>query len=466
MRADELLELSGVSDPNRRKCKAPGSPRRSLRNLSPRRSQRNLTAWDARWHSTESMFTESGGAAGNSGIAPVHAPRTLKSAEFRQTHDCAGIESIREFCVRELVQNANSESSDELESGPGHTAEPRSLYSVSHLLCCVCGILPFQEGCCSVVYKLLLLSLLTGMLIYSMALTVAPSTEAGLVYQCLSSSACALGGVLGVTYLWLNRIHQLLGPHHRPLEFYAAHYDFIYEWRRVSLRHFVKVCAIWLWMVLGRAITQVGIYDCSLRQIAVTEHIYMFAVATGVVVMTFFCFLHIFCGLELAIDRYCVRFFQAQDVVKGVAEWNILQAILRRAGSTIDTCVLAVGTVIGGLVVVAGVELLSGSITGFADAALFWGSSGLPPMVLAHYTCFAAAAITEKCQRVPPLVNSWDFGGDHLDPTRQYVVRYISDSAAGFYVKGVRMSGLMAMKVAYAFGTVAFALLTKTSFAT
>jgi len=50
---------------------------------------------------------------------------------------------------------------------------------------------------------------------------------------------------------------------------------------------------------------------------------------------------------------------------------------------------------------------------------------------------------------VPALVNSWMLseGCRQIDHERQYIVQYISNSAAGFYVKGVRLSTVMALKL-------------------
>eukprot|EP00811_Abedinium_folium_P007262 NODE_1669_length_2406_cov_30.793769.p1 GENE.NODE_1669_length_2406_cov_30.793769~~NODE_1669_length_2406_cov_30.793769.p1 ORF type:complete len:654 (-),score=70.55 NODE_1669_length_2406_cov_30.793769:265-2226(-) len=380
-------------------------------------------------------------------------------------HSCSSrssVDSIRAFCENALVHKLSMQHREP----PFHNiADPWSLHVMTHWLCCVCGIIPFQVGACSAVYQFLPLCVIACMLVYSAVLSAVSPNEAGFVYQCLSSTVYALGGVCGLAHLWLNRIHLLLGPHQRPLEFYAVRCDFIHDWRRISLRHFVKVCAIWMWMVMGRIAMQVGVYDCSLREVLYTVHIYIFGVTCGVVAIIFFCILHIFCGLELAIDKCCVRFFEAKDFGKGVAEWNILQAMLRRAASTIDSCVLTVGTAMLGVLLLSGVEMLNGSVTGPMEA-VHCCVSGLPPMVLAHYTCFRAAAITEKCQRVPALVNSWDFGGESFDLMRQYAVRYVTDSAAGFYVKGVRINAFMALKFAYAFGAIVFALLTKTVFTT
>eukprot|EP00811_Abedinium_folium_P031717 NODE_5183_length_1800_cov_3.346683.p1 GENE.NODE_5183_length_1800_cov_3.346683~~NODE_5183_length_1800_cov_3.346683.p1 ORF type:complete len:435 (+),score=53.89 NODE_5183_length_1800_cov_3.346683:84-1307(+) len=378
----------------------------------------------------------------------------------------SSVDSIRAFCENILVSASSSDSNNlapAREPAFRNSTDTQSLHVVTHWLCCVCGIIPFQVGACSAAYRLLPLCLTACMLVHCTAMSLVSLKETHVDFQYLSATVCGLGGVLGLAHFWLGRLHQLLGPHHRPLELYAAKYNFIYQWRSASLRCFVMLCATWLCMLIGRTAMLVGDYDRSLREVFRTEHIYIFGYLIGIVIMICFCFLHIFCGLELAIDMYCARLFETKDFGKGAAEWNILQALLRKSASTIDSCLLAVTTAMVGLLVLAGVEILTGSDDGRVQAPLWWVSC-LPMMALTLYTCFRAAAITEKCQRVPALVNSWDFGGEGFEIIRQYTVRYITDSAAGFYVKGVRINALMALKLAYVFGTVMFALLTRTVF--
>merc|ERR1712107_374078 len=85
-----------------------------------------------------------------------------------------------------------------------------------------------------------------------------------------------------------------------------------------------------------------------------------------------------------------------------------------------------------------------------------WCGWVLPPVSLFLYTLFRAATVTEKCSRVPALLNSWRFGESEVDHGRQHLVQYITHSAAGFYVKGVRLNAYMALKLTYLLMTVMF----------
>ena len=76
-----------------------------------------------------------------------------------------------------------------------------------------------------------------------------------------------------------------------------------------------------------------------------------------------------------------------------------------------------------------------------------------------------AAAVTEKASRVSPLVNSWTFEDgrhetlpDWMDLDRQYVVQYINQSEAGFYIQGVRLRFFQVSKMCYYFAVILFAV--------
>merc|ERR1712034_118767 len=90
----------------------------------------------------------------------------------------------------------------------------------------------------------------------------------------------------------------------------------------------------------------------------------------------------------------------------------------------------------------------------------------LPPMVTCFFAgavLFKAAVVTEKCARVPALVNSvlHQEDSEQLDPKRQYVVQFISQSSAGMDVKGVRITAQTVMKSLYLCGALALAVLSQ-----
>merc|ERR1719440_421439 len=60
---------------------------------------------------------------------------------------------------------------------------------------------------------------------------------------------------------------------------------------------------------------------------------------------------------------------------------------------------------------------------------------------------FKAAEVTDKCTRVPSLINSCDFGCD-IDADRTYVVEYVLNSSAGFHIFEIRLTSGETMKFA------------------
>ena len=73
---------------------------------------------------------------------------------------------------------------------------------------------------------------------------------------------------------------------------------------------------------------------------------------------------------------------------------------------------------------------------------------------------FTAAEVTERCTRVPSLVNACIFGPG-TDADRHYLVQYIVNSSAGFYMFQVRITSQMTVKFAHFFAVATFAVLTQ-----
>jgi len=89
-----------------------------------------------------------------------------------------------------------------------------------------------------------------------------------------------------------------------------------------------------------------------------------------------------------------------------------------------------------------------------------------PPTLYFFYVMLRAAAVTEKASRVGPLVNSWNLQEEAdtplgMDLDRQYVVQYINQSQAGFFMKGVRITGFDVQKMLYYFAALTFTLVSR-----
>lgn len=193
--------------------------------------------------------------------------------------------------------------------------------------------------------------------------------------------------------------------------------------------------------------------------------------ATAVLCAMFYCSLHICCALQLAIDHYCLHIFDAQGAASSIAQWNVLQAMLRRAAQSIEGAFIAASTGVLCVVVLTFLEVFGlfasdqNSVISLAPregvCMGLWAGWLLPPTALVFYVVFRAAAITEHCKRVPSLVNSWIIEDGEVDHEKQYAVQYIRHSSAGFYVKGVRLNATWAFKLSYMSGVLLFTLLTQ-----
>ena len=75
---------------------------------------------------------------------------------------------------------------------------------------------------------------------------------------------------------------------------------------------------------------------------------------------------------------------------------------------------------------------------------------------------FKASEVTDRCARVPSLINAYDFGSTtDFDEERQYVVEYVLHSDAGFHVFEIRLTSAMTLKFAYVCAIGFFTLLTQ-----
>jgi len=183
--------------------------------------------------------------------------------------------------------------------------------------------------------------------------------------------------------------------------------------------------------------------------------------------------LHIFSGLELAIDSFSVNFFRDMDFQNALAEWNVLQALLRHVSSKLSASLLVLGFSAGASVLYLIEQAFVRNDVESGIPFILQNLWALPPSIIFLYTVMGAAAVTEKVTRVSPLVNSWDFaemGGDVSEETeewmnlgRQYLVQYINQSEAGFYMQGVRIRIFQVTKMCYYLGAVLFAVASQVS---
>lgn len=186
-----------------------------------------------------------------------------------------------------------------------------------------------------------------------------------------------------------------------------------------------------------------------------------FSIVFGLFTAVAFYHLHNCLGLELIIDEFSVRFVDDDgDITELIAMWNMTNVLLRRTANCLEGSILALQTSVPPAVLLTAMHLLGHkSLTCGSCVQSIFGM--LPPVVLALYTLFRTAAVTEKCIHVPAFVNSWITDGSAMEQEHHHFVQYIFNSSAGFYIKGLRLTTFMVVKVTYFLGMLGFSLVVR-----
>ncbi|CAE7250375.1 unnamed protein product, partial [Symbiodinium sp. CCMP2592] len=160
---------------------------------------------------------------------------------------------------------------------------------------------------------------------------------------------------------------------------------------------------------------------------------------------------HFLRGLDKCLDCWCYDISQHADFSFGVQSWNRMQALLKCVGRHLASSFVSMQAIAFlGFVytlgsIVAMVLMQSDTVV---THLIFDGLSSLP-LLLLFMVCMAVsangAALTEKCRIIPSLVNQMP-SEEPVEHDRQYLVQFISDSAAGFIVKDVPLTREMFAK--------------------
>jgi hypothetical protein len=339
-------------------------------------------------------------------------------------------------------------------------------FEIPRWMMCICGVLPFGTGVMAKVYCLSVLIVAVIIATWSVALATWDLQNAMSVHLC---TACfAVGALLGLLGIRATRIESVLGPVAKPLETHAWRDEWFRTWHRKSMQRFMLVFVIWLTAGISRSIAVTNVVGQCWDEgnSSASMHLLCFWVVSGLLVLQTYSQLYTSSGLELMVDDYCIRFFADKDVPDALMRWNVIQAFLRRSSSMLEPCIWAVATSQVVALLLTGLQAMDGTspLAQERECAVCWGTSVLLPFVSTLYSLLRAAAVTEKCSRVPSLINSIILGSTPsateecgLDEKYRHLVEYITISAAGFYVHGMRITAFMALKLIYIFG---FALLT------
>ncbi|CAE6910201.1 unnamed protein product [Symbiodinium sp. CCMP2592] len=187
-----------------------------------------------------------------------------------------------------------------------------------------------------------------------------------------------------------------------------------------------------------------------------------FVLSSSLVVLAAYIHSQLLIGLDLILDFWVSDVVTNADFSEGVRSWNSMQALLKSAGRELGNSFLAL-QVAGGL----------GLMIWLGDGITFlWRRdlqalplsmeilSAMPLVLLFLLTtrlCAHGAALTEKCRAIPAMVNQ--IPGQSIDMHRQYLVRFIADSAAGFIIRGVTLTQAIFLRQVYFLGTLFSGLL-------
>jgi len=325
-----------------------------------------------------------------------------------------------------------------------------------HLVLALAGVLPFGVDQLPGCYGRFMCSLCVLALAYSLCTLVGSFytlVDDGVSILSVVSACYALGGGLGLYSLQQMKVHDLIGTSENLLERYATNHGFSKAWVIASLRLLVFVGSVWMVAVVLIVVlvaSQSTIQDeaggGSNNMVALT---FSLVFVSGVVTVLTYCQLHVCAGLGLMVDTFCVDFAARADLTHGEAQWNTMQAVMHRAAQTIDLCFLSVQVSVLSATILVGMDVMLGS--GDHESAFRSLPSGFLMMSITHFGQYRAAMVTQKCWQAPALMTSLAGEGVATSAERQHLIQCLLQSNAGFYVRGVRLTVFMVLKVAYLF---------------
>jgi len=383
---------------------------------------------------------------------------------------------VRRVSLEDLRNNYDAVlvSRAKLPTSTWETQNATALSRVAWCLLCLTGLLTFRDGRFFRLLSWMSFAVIPGcatLALASFSLTV------GADVSVVVSLCCFAGGVLVATVSLKHAgISLLLGPSEAALDEYAAEAGFLRDWWNVSRWRAVEVAVFSAVALLVKESLNLLLTGSVLGATSTVVEIWtgvVFWILAVYFVVLAYLHLHICCGLELAVDSFGLRFFKEMNMEQAIQEWNQVQATLRQVSRKLSGSLLLLGSSCLACLAILAEKVIQqpGMLT---DPALLlpWVGWFYPLILLFLYTMFRAAAVTEKASRVAPLINAWTFHDPDqdeeqdtcwMDQDRQYVVQYINQSEAGFYIRGARLTVFNVQKMAYYFAALSFALFSQIS---
>lgn len=311
----------------------------------------------------------------------------------------------------------------------------------------------------------------------------------GIPLVCVLSLAVACGGVVcrsdtGLASTVLESIiygiaaslcvrHMTRALHSKNLKLatgrlHAFVAEFKVDWREVSGQEGCKYLCMWLLVVLIIIVARcLGIWwlltseDFSWAWTHVLPaslkicSLLVYALSSGLLTAAAYTQSYLLLGLDKSLDCWCSHLMAMPEFQEGVRSWNVLQALLKCVGRELAGSFLILqgfGYLCFIFFLVSGIVLIF-SNDFEALPLMVEVLSGVPLLFLSCLSLRLSAhgaALTEKCRAIPSFVNQ--IPGKLIDQERQYLVRFIEDSSAGFFVRNVKLTQEMVMKQVYIVG--------------
>eukprot|EP00812_Abedinium_dasypus_P016114 NODE_980_length_1281_cov_650.845840.p1 GENE.NODE_980_length_1281_cov_650.845840~~NODE_980_length_1281_cov_650.845840.p1 ORF type:complete len:333 (-),score=118.65 NODE_980_length_1281_cov_650.845840:268-1128(-) len=228
------------------------------------------------------------------------------------------------------------------------------------------------------------------------------------------------------------------------LQRFARSHKYEDLWWRLSKRQLVRITLFWGCTIFCRLYFEHSFEDAD-EILAFAG----FSMVSGLFAAVAFYHLHNCVGLELMIDQFSLRFVNAGDeIAESTAMWSLTHVLLRRTAHSLEDSILALQTSVLPAVVLAGVHLLkSQSLT--CDSCIQGIFTVAPAVALVLHTLFRVAAVTEKCIHMPAFMTSWICCDGALAQKHHHFIQCLLNSSAGFYIKGLRLTTFMVLKLTY-----------------
>ncbi|CAK9080946.1 Metal transporter CNNM4 [Durusdinium trenchii] len=250
-------------------------------------------------------------------------------------------------------------------------------------------------------------------------------------------------------HLAINRLHLFVA-------------DFHLDWSEVSGQESRKYCHAWLLLVFSQVIVQglqyyilhtsLGVVDGAYLAFMVTGvvQVLVFAACSAIVMVAAYALSHLILGLDKTLDCWCCHIVNTPHFEFGVQSWNNMQALLKCVGRELASAFIMMQALsaLGFMFLLANgvayafridVDLLPTLVEGLAALPLIF-LFGLGMRLFSH-----GASLTEKCRLVPAFVNQIP-GEEGIDLDKQYLVNFIANSSAGFFVRDVKLTQEMFVK--------------------